>query len=106
MEKNPPAIAGDARDRGSVPGLGRSPGEGKAYPLQFLPGEFHGQWSLVGYSPRGGRELNRNSFQHRRCSPDFKSSPICIADAIGVIVYCVSGRGVPPLVSNSPSLTA
>ena len=24
----------------------------------FLPGEFHGQWSLVGYSPWGLKELN------------------------------------------------
>ena len=28
--------AGDARDVGSIPGLGRSPGEGNGYPLQFL----------------------------------------------------------------------
>ena len=30
-------------DLGSIPGLGRSPGEGKGYPLQY-PGlrEFHG----------------------------------------------------------------
>ena len=28
---------------GSIPGLGRSPGEGKSYPLQFSnTGEFHG----------------------------------------------------------------
>ena len=26
--KNPPANAGDSRDAGSIPGLGRSPGEG------------------------------------------------------------------------------
>ena len=26
MVKNPPVRAGDVRDRGSVPGLGRSPG--------------------------------------------------------------------------------
>ena len=25
---------GDARDRGLIPGLGRSPGEGNVYPLQ------------------------------------------------------------------------
>ena len=25
----------------------------------FLPGEFHGQWSLVGYSPRGHKESDR-----------------------------------------------
>ena len=27
--KNPPASAGDIRDMGRIPGLGRSPGEGK-----------------------------------------------------------------------------
>ena len=27
--------AGDTRDMGSIPGLGRSPGEGKGYPLQY-----------------------------------------------------------------------
>ena len=31
--KNPPANAGDARDVGSVPGSGRSPGEGNGNPL-------------------------------------------------------------------------
>ena len=33
--KNPPANAGDARDSGSIPGSGRSPGEGNDYPLQY-----------------------------------------------------------------------
>ena len=32
---NPPAIAGDAGDMNSVPGLGRSPGEGNGNPLQY-----------------------------------------------------------------------
>ena len=35
VEKNPPANAGDARDMGSVPGLGRSPGEGNGNPPQY-----------------------------------------------------------------------
>ena len=34
MVKNLPASAGDVRDTDSIPGLGRSPGEGKGYPLQ------------------------------------------------------------------------
>ena len=34
MVKNPPADAGDVRDVGSIPGLGRSLGDGKGYPLQ------------------------------------------------------------------------
>ena len=33
--KNPPANAGDIRDPGSVPGLGRSPGGGHGNPLQY-----------------------------------------------------------------------
>ena len=33
--KNLPASAGDVRDLGSVPGSGRSPGEGDGNPLQF-----------------------------------------------------------------------
>ena len=33
--KNPPANAGDARDTGSVPGSGRSPGVGNGNPLQY-----------------------------------------------------------------------
>ena len=32
--KNPPANVGDARDPGSIPGLGRSSGEGNGNPLQ------------------------------------------------------------------------
>ena len=34
MVKNPPANAGDIRDTGSIPGLGRFPGEGNGNPLQ------------------------------------------------------------------------
>ena len=41
-----------AGDLGSIPGLGRSPGEGKGYPTPVSwPGEFHGL-----YSPRGRKE--------------------------------------------------
>ena len=35
MVKNLAASAGDGRDAGSVPGSGRSPGEGNGYPLQY-----------------------------------------------------------------------
>ena len=34
--KNPPAKAGDIRDTGSVPGLGRCSGEGKGNPYSIL----------------------------------------------------------------------
>ena len=33
--KNPPANAGDIREAGLIPGLGRPPGEGHGNPLQY-----------------------------------------------------------------------
>ena len=45
-----------AGDLGSIPELGRSPGGGHGNSPAFLPGEFHGQRSLVGYSPWGHKE--------------------------------------------------
>ena len=35
MVKHSPASAGDARDMGLIPGLGRSPGVGNDNPLQY-----------------------------------------------------------------------
>ena len=35
MVKSPPASSGAARDASSVPGLGRSPGEGNGNSLQY-----------------------------------------------------------------------
>ena len=35
MVKNPPAIAGDIRDVGSIPGSGRAPGGGHGNLLQY-----------------------------------------------------------------------
>ena len=40
LAKNPPANAGDKRDLGSIPGLGRSPGEGNGNPLSILAWEI------------------------------------------------------------------
>ena len=46
-------------DLGSIPGLGRSPGERQGNPLQYSCLENpHVQRSLVGYSPRGRKELD------------------------------------------------
>ena len=48
MVKNPPA---NARDAGSIPGSGRSLGEGNWQPtLVFLPGKSHGDgawWAIA-----------------------------------------------------------
>ena len=44
----------NAGDPGSIPGLGRSPREGRMPTPVFLPGEFHRQ----GYSPWARKELD------------------------------------------------
>ena len=49
MGKNLPADAGDLREVGLIPGLGRFLGGRHGNPPVFLPGESHAQRSLVGY---------------------------------------------------------
>ena len=62
MVKNPPVNAGESRDVGSIPGLGRFPGGGNGNPVQpSLPGESHRQRSLAGYSPWGHKESEQLS---------------------------------------------
>ena len=57
MVKNLPANEGDARDVGSVPGSGRSPGLGNGNLLHyFCHGKYHGQRNLVGYGPWGHKD--------------------------------------------------
>ena len=57
--KNPPANAGeagDAKDRGSIPGSGKIFWSMKWQPTPvFLPEKFHGQRSLAGYTPGGSQ---------------------------------------------------
>ena len=48
--KNPLASAGDVKVKGLIPGSGRCLEEGMAAHSSIFPREFHGQWSLAGYS--------------------------------------------------------
>ena len=57
--KNLPVNAGNVRDKGSIPGSGRSPGGGHGNPLQFLCLENpvdRGAWG--GYSSQGCKKLD------------------------------------------------
>ena len=50
---------------GSIPGSGRSPGEGNGNSLQYSCLEkSHGQRSLVGYSPWGHKESDTTEWLH------------------------------------------
>ena len=69
MVKNPPANAGDIR-HGFNPWTGKIPGGGNSNPLQYSSLENpHGQRSLAGYSPQGGKELDTTEVtQHTHTS--------------------------------------
>ena len=51
MVKNPPASAEDVRDKGSIPGSGKSPGGGHGNPLQYFclenPMDGGAWWAIV-----------------------------------------------------------
>ena len=68
MGKESACKAGDTGDAGSIPGLGRSPGEGQGI-LIFLPGESHGQRSLSGCSPWGRKGLDTAEVTEHARSP-------------------------------------
>ena len=68
--KNLPASAEDVRDRGSIPRVERFPWR-RSWQLTplFLPGESHGQKSLVGYSPKDHKESDKT--KHTTIFHDF-----------------------------------
>ena len=62
------ASACNSRDLGSIPGLGRSPGEGNGNPLQYSCLENpQGLRSLVGYSPWRHKEPDTTERLHLMC---------------------------------------
>ena len=62
MVKNPPA---NAEDTGFDSWVRKIPWRRKWLPTPvFLPGKFHGQWSLGGYSPWGHKESDMTDCSH------------------------------------------
>ena len=68
MVKNPPANAGDTRDTGLMPNLGRSPEEGNGNPLQYS--YLENSMDRVAWQPivhrvlKSRTQLKRLSTQH------------------------------------------
>ena len=87
-----PANAGDIQDEDSILGSGRSPGGGNGNPLwSFLPGKFHGQKSLAGYSPWGHRESDTRSMHTPTPNQIIKIKPYNTSKRLGVMQSTVSG---------------
>ena len=65
MVKNPPANAGDIKDTGSIPGLGRSAGAGNGNPLQYSylenPVDRGAWWATVQSVVKNQTQLERLS---------------------------------------------
>ena len=84
MVKNPPAKAGDTIDAGSIPGSGRSPGEGNGNPLQYACLENpmdRGAWQATTtlhactYSLAASTDISGEGFTaHPRSDAHFKLS--------------------------------
>ena len=88
--KNPPADAGDVRDVGLIPGLGRSPGGGHGSPCQYSclenPMDRGAQWALVHRVAKGwdtteatlhsGIHLKCTARSWNRCAPCYESSSV------------------------------
>ena len=63
--KNLAAKAGDSRVAGLILRLGKTPWSRKWQPIPvLLPGKFHGQRSLVGYSSRGHKESDMTKHKY------------------------------------------
>ena len=83
----------DAGDLGLIPGLGRSPGGGHGNPLQYPCLENpHGQTSLVGHSPRGGKELAMTEW----LSTEHAWGYLCSSDQHGWGVFIASQSSPNP----------
>ena len=68
--KNLPDNAGDIRDIGSIPGLGKSPGGGNGNPLQYAclknPMDRGAWWATVHRVAKSQIRLSNLAFMHTR----------------------------------------
>ena len=73
--KEPPVSAGDVRDTGSIPGLGRSPGGGHGNPLQYSrlenPMDRGTWWAIVHMVTDSQAQLKRLCMQASTLAQEF-----------------------------------
>ena len=82
--KNPPANVGDTGDVGSIPGSGKSPGEGNGHPFQYSclnnPMDRGAWWATVQRVSKSWTQLKRlNMHTHTHTHFGFSKSRIYIA---------------------------
>ena len=103
--KNPPANTGEVRDAGSVPGLGRSPGEGHGNPLQYSclenPMASGAWWATVHRVAKSQTRLSNLACMQKECinvcmslymytyAYIFKGNIYCIRIFFNLYIYAI-----------------
>ena len=98
MVKNPPASAGDIRDKGSIPGLGRSPGGGNGNPFQYSCLENlmdRGAWWATVDRVAKSRTWMRRFSTHKDSSTQKPDWTICSSHSPSFWPILSSPPGVP-----------
>ena len=91
VEKNLPDNSADAGYVGCIPGLRRFPGEGNGTPTPvFLPGNFHGQRSLAGYSPQCHKELDMTGHTHTSNVTLYEHIKICLSCLLVTLFFLIT----------------
>ena len=83
--KNLPVNAGDARDVGSIPGLGKSPGVGNGNPLQYSclgnPMDRGAWWALVHGVTNSWTQLSTHTTRVGKREYKFMCPAHCVIDS-------------------------
>ena len=101
--KKPPTIARDSRDLGSIPGSGRSPGEGNGNPLQYSclenPMDRGAWWATVHRVTKSWRWLRDYIHRHvlltRSCVKSLSHDPHSLLEAFASTQGCPVNRKDP-----------
>ena len=99
VRKNPPANARDTGNKGSIPGLGRYPGEGNDNPLQFSCLENstdRGAWWATVHA--AAKELDMT--EHIHTQPQLS---IWLPDC--GLRYCIRDANLPQSLSHKENVT-
>ena len=90
MVKNSPVNAGDIRDAGSIPGWGRSPGEGNGNPLQYscleTPMDRRAWWATVQRVTKSRTQLKQLSMHTQVFLAVSGLSPVAVSGVCSLVV--------------------
>ena len=109
--KKPPASTRNIKDKGSIPGSGRSPGEGHGNPLQYSclenPKDRGAWWATVNGVPKSWRDWRDLACTHARHLLGVVNTAVknnCVEvmfEYLFLFLWCISVSVIARLYSNS-----